>query len=150
MPAKHPPDETAIVAAYRRNEPVSAILATYGLRPRSLYELLRRHGVAPNRSSVVRAKAWAPGELERVAELRRGGASVDAIQLATGLGRKRVRRALAELGMSELPAPARAPTVRELVEQALGRPLEPGETVRHRNGDTSDNRLTNLIVRAKR
>lgn len=33
---------------------------------------------------------------------------------------------------------------REVMEQSMGRPLYPGETVHHKNGDRTDNRLENL------
>lgn len=151
MPAKRPPElEAAIAADYRAGKPVKQIMAEHQIGASALYALLERYGARPTRKRGAAALEWSPADLERIGDLRRDRASVKEIAAALGADRERVSEALRRLGLLELPPESRQPTSpRELVERALGSPLQRGETVHHRNGDTTDNRLINLMVRKR-
>jgi hypothetical protein len=141
--------EAAVVAAYRLDMPVDTIAAHCRVALSTVYAILRRHQIAIGRpQGGSRFPEWTQTQLDGIGQLRRAGATVAEIQAAIGAGYKRVRQALESLDLLHLPAPAEA-TAREVVEKALGRTLASDERVWHRNGDTSDNTLTNLVVKRK-
>jgi hypothetical protein len=166
--------QTEIVAAYRAGTTAAEIRRWFGVNSHFLYKTLRAHGVNPDYRGKQRA--WKAAELDRIAELRRSGATIDDLKTAMGAGHDRVVAALEQLGLvHSLPrvSPDRVlrgdgkPYVRLTPDdqmwsmasrdgwvsearlnaaQALGRPLGSDEQVRHRDGDRLNCRPENLKI----
>ncbi len=144
--------QDAMVDAYLKGVPIQEICATYGTKKYAIYSALERRGIDRARPVGARRQEWTEEELARIAELRASRATLDQIQQAMGAGEYRVTRAVKELERRNAfgqPGAGKPLTPRELAEQVLGRRLRSDEHVLHRNGDTTDNRLINLVDRRR-
>ncbi len=88
---------------YLSNVPVRQIMDAHGIAEGELYRVLRRAGHEPGRPFTGRPKEWAPAELDHLRELRLAGASVTALRREFGAGEVRVKRALEQLGLADMP-----------------------------------------------
>lgn len=121
--------QAQLVDAYQRDEPVSAIIAVHRIGRATLYRVLRDHGVELERGFHGRPKGWTDGELARVAEMRRSGASKEQIRVAFGTNHARVDRALRRVGLLDTSeAEPELPSVVDRV--ASGVPVERDELLK--------------------
>lgn len=93
--------EDQIVEGYRAGTTIAAICSEVGTSKRSAYNVLKRRGVMRRRRTGARRLDWTDGELLRLAELRRQGATKDDLRDEFRCGSERLDRALRNLGLAD-------------------------------------------------
>lgn len=91
--------EDEILADYMTGQTITAMEEQHGVSRPTIFNVLRRRGVARRRRAGARPTEWDSNELERLQELRLTGWSKEELLDEFACGIERLNRALRELGL---------------------------------------------------